>query len=162
MLIGQEIIYVGNEWVTENKTSSHHIAEILSRYNKVLYVKREDGQRKPTAARRDIRKLFTKLRTALKSPVQVQKNLFVYSPLIIPLHSYDLIRRLNAAVLRWMVKRACLKMKFSNPILWILLPHFGSLVGGLNEIGTVYYCVDEYSAQPNVDSQAMQKWKQTY
>jgi len=156
MLTGQEIVYVGNEWFTENKTSSHHIAEILACCNRVLYVQ-GSGQRRPTTSRRDIKKLVSKLGKALKHPVQVQDNLFISSPLIVPLHSHSLVRRFNSTILKWTVKRACKKMGFRNPILWILAPHFGSLAGGLNEIGTVYYCVDEYSAQPNVDSQAIRK-----
>ena len=118
MLIGQEIVYVGNEWFTENKTSSHHIAEILARDNRVLYVQ-GSGQRKPTTSRRDIKKLFSKLGKAFKPPVRVQENLFICSPLIVPLHSRNLIRKLNAVVLEWMVKWACKKMKFRSPILWI-------------------------------------------
>lgn len=150
MLKGEEIIYIANDWFAENKTSSHHIAEILARKNKILYIE-ASGQRAPRASKRDIRKIFTKLRKAWKSPIKVQNNIYLYSPLILPFHKYPIVRKINKFILNLTLKFAYEKVDFKNPILWIFMPHFFSIIGSLNSKGTVYYCVDEYSAQPNVN-----------
>ncbi len=56
-----------------------------------------------------------------------------------------------------MIKTACKRVNFKKPLLWILQPHFSSIVGMLSEKGVVYYCVDEYSAQPNVDPEMIRR-----
>src|SRR5262249_33297459 len=49
------IIYFGNDWFAENRTSSHHVAERLSERTRVLYVD-SPGLRAPKANARDLRK----------------------------------------------------------------------------------------------------------
>ena len=38
MLRDQEIVYIGNDWFADNRTSSHQIARLLARHNRMLYV----------------------------------------------------------------------------------------------------------------------------
>jgi len=49
------------------------------------------------------------------------------------------------------IRRACRKVGFDRPILWIILPHYSSIVDTVPHQGIVYYVVDEYSAMPGVD-----------
>ena len=44
------IVYFANDWASENRTSSHHIAERLSRWQPLLYVE-SPGMRTPQARR---------------------------------------------------------------------------------------------------------------
>ena len=50
------IIYFGNDWSAENRTSSHHVAARLAERTRVLYVD-SPGLRAPKANGRDLRKL---------------------------------------------------------------------------------------------------------
>jgi glycosyltransferase involved in cell wall biosynthesis len=150
MLKNEDIVYVANDWRGENKTSAHHIAEGLARDNRLLYVEAA-GQRAPRASGRDIKKIFRKLAGAWADPTPVAENVSVYSPLILPFHKYGAVRALNRRLLRFFVRRACRKAGFKNPILWIVLPHYSSITADMPWKGIVYYCVDEYSSQPNVE-----------
>ncbi len=150
MLKNQEIIYIGNDWFADNKTSSHQIAGVLAKHNKLLYVEAA-GQRAPRASKRDIHKIFRKLWGAWKAPQHVQDGLYRYSPLILPFHKYAFVRRLNKFLLARFVRRACRNVGFDNPLLWIILPHYASLLGSISGKGIVYYVVDEYSSLPDVD-----------
>lgn len=154
ILKNTEIIYIGNQWFTENKTSSHHIAEILSQNNRILYIE-ASGQRPPSASKRDIKKILKKMMHAWRFPVEIRKNIYLYSPMIIPFHKFKIVRRINDIMLCAMLNRARRSVDFKNPLLWILLPHYASVIGRLNEKGVIYYCVDEYSAQPGVDKEAI-------
>jgi glycosyltransferase involved in cell wall biosynthesis len=154
MLINQQIVYVGNDWFTENKTSSHHIAEILAQTNSVLYIEGA-GQRVPQATARDFRKILYKLKVLQNGVIKVGPGMHVFSPVTIPFHKSASIRAINGWILEKAVNRACRQLGFSSPVLWIILPHFSSLIGKLNEKGVVYYCVDEYAAQPGVDSESV-------
>ena len=57
------IIYFGNDWFAENRTSSHHVAERLAERTRVLYVD-VPGLRAPKATGRDLKKLCRKLLSA--------------------------------------------------------------------------------------------------
>ena len=51
VLEGQAIVYFGNDWSAENRTSSHHIARRLSTHCPLLYVE-VPGMRPPQATGR--------------------------------------------------------------------------------------------------------------
>lgn len=156
MLSGNDIIYIGNDWFTENKTSSHHIAEILLKQNRILYVE-GSGQRVPRTSKRDVRKIFTKLRKAWRDPIKIESNFYLYSPVVLPFHKYPIVRRINKFIIKRQILGACKRAMFNNPILWILPPHFSSIAGCLKSKGVVYYCVDEYSAQTGVDEKSIRE-----
>ena len=151
MLRDQQIVYIGNDWFADNRTSSHQIARLLSRHNRMLYVEAA-GQRAPTASKRDLAKIAAKLKRAWAGPVRVDDHVHVYSPLILPFHGSALARRVNRFALGASIRRACKKVGFEKPILWIILPHYSSIVDTVPHKGIVYYVVDEYSAMPGVDA----------
>ncbi|MCI0452022.1 MAG: glycosyltransferase [Candidatus Latescibacteria bacterium] len=150
MLRNQDIVYIGNDWFADNRTSSHQIARLLSRHNRLVYVEAA-GQRAPTASKRDLAKIVSKLKKAWADPVRVADNVHVYSPLIVPFHRFALARRINRIALGASIRRACRKVGFERPILWIILPHYSTIVDTVPHKGVVYYVVDEYSAMPGVD-----------
>lgn len=156
MLTGQDIVYIGNDWFTENRTSSHHIAGMLARSNRILYVEGA-GQRSPQLSKRDFNKVILKIKKIANKPVTIKKNFYVFSPFILPFHKYGIIRKVNTVLIKLLIKQACKKVGFSHPLLWIFLPHYYSLAVTLKVKGVIYYCVDEYAAQPNVDSNAIRK-----
>lgn len=151
MITNQEIVYVTSDWFTENKTSTHHIAEELADQNRILYVEAA-GMRSPQASGRDLRKILAKLRRTFRNPDEVRPNLYVYSPLILPYHQYALVRRVNRWLLGWWMRRALRAVGFRDPIAWLFVPHFGSLLDSIPHKGVVYYVTDEYTATPDVQS----------
>jgi glycosyltransferase involved in cell wall biosynthesis len=156
MLKGEDIIYVGNRWFGENKTSAHHIAEVLSDNNRILYIE-ATGQRAPRASRRDFVQILRLLRKVWKKPVRLSDNFYVYSPVILPFHRLRFVRWLNSMILRFNVARVARRLGFTNPLLWIYMPHYGSLAGNLSVKGVVYYITDEYSSHPSTNPQVIQQ-----
>ncbi len=151
MLRDQQIVYIGNDWFADNRTSSHQIARLLAQHNRMLYVEAA-GQRAPTASKRDLAKIVAKLKKAWAPPVRVADNVHVYSPLILPFHGSALARRVNRFALGASLRRACRQVGFEKPILWIILPHYSSIVDTVPHKGIVYYVVDEYASMPGVDA----------
>lgn len=66
-LQGLGVVYFGNDWNAENRTSSHHIATRLAGHMPVLYVD-SPGMRAPNASGRDLKKAWRKLSAALRRP----------------------------------------------------------------------------------------------
>jgi glycosyltransferase involved in cell wall biosynthesis len=159
MLRDQEIVYVGNDWFADNRTSSHQIARLLAQHNRMLYVEAA-GQRAPTTSKRDLAKIVARLKKVWSAPVRVDPNVHVFSPLIIPFHGSALARRINRTLLGASIRRACRQVGFERPILWIILPHYSSIVDTVPHKGIVYYVVDEYSAMPGVDADRIREMEQ--
>jgi glycosyltransferase involved in cell wall biosynthesis len=148
------VIYFGNDWFAENRTSSHHVAERLSRRTRVLYVD-SPGLRAPKANARDLRKLCRKLLSVARPPQGVGDRLWHMSVPQIPFRRVPWVRRVNAAVGKFLVRRAMKRLGFARTVSWFAVPHPGVLANALGEAAVVYHCIDDYAALPDVDARAV-------
>jgi glycosyltransferase involved in cell wall biosynthesis len=149
------VVYFGNDWFGENRTSSHHIARRLAAVTDVLYID-TPGIRAPRAQGRDFRKLWRKLLAALEPPRKVQDRLHVMTLLQIPFRRLPFISSINRILGRFLVRRAAAKLGFGRRISWFTVVHPGMLAGTLGEEATVYYCTDDHAAFPGVDRKTIQ------
>ncbi len=145
------IVYFGNDWFAENRTSSHHIAARLAERHPLLYVD-SPGLRAPKATARDARKLWTKLRGAASLPAPVHRQMWRMTLPQIPFRAVPGVRALNRRIGRFLVRRALRHLGFGRPLLWFAVPHPAALAGQLDERFLVYYCIDDYASLPNVDA----------
>ena len=150
------VIYFGNDWFAENRTSSHHIARRLSEMVPVLYVE-SPGMRAPQARARDLRKLRLKLARMFAPPLRVNERLHVITAPQIPFRRLPFIGILNRWLSRRLVLRAARGLGFQKLISWFVVPHPGVLAKRLGEDFTVYYCIDDYAAFPGINQQAIRQ-----
>ena len=150
-LAGCGIVYFGNGWHSENRTSSHHIATRLARRAPLLYVD-SPGMRAPSASGRDFRRSFAKLFAALRKPREVQPGLWHCTVPQLPWRRLPFVDSLNRRFGAWAVRRAMRAVGFARRISWFVVPHPGFLARRLGESLCVYYCIDDYAAHPGVDS----------
>jgi glycosyltransferase involved in cell wall biosynthesis len=144
------IIISTADWDHPFWTNKQHIAKRLAdRGHRVLYID-SLGLRRPTAKQSDIKRIFKKISRFTNGLQEKYKNLWVWSPIVIPFHGNENIRNLNFKFLEIALKYFSKKLNFKNPILWIYNPLAQKLVGNLNEQFSVYHCVDELSAQPGM------------
>ena len=148
------IIYFGNDWFAENRTSSHHIARLLTEQYPLLYVE-SPGLRAPTMGARDIKKLFRKLKASLASPREIGERMWHVTVPQIPFRRFKLFSWVNACFARFIVKRAMRVLRSRRLVSWFVVPHPHALAGLLQEHLTVYYCVDDYASHPGMDVQAV-------
>ena len=149
------ILYFGNDWFAENRTSSHQIARWLARGHRVYYIECP-GLRAPSGSKRDLAKICVKVRKFLAGPREVGvEGLRVQTLLQVPLHRFAPVRWVNRVIigrtLRWLMRRE----KIHRPISWFMIPHLASVVGQLGERLSVYYCIDDYAALPGVNEAAV-------
>src|SRR5262245_52831216 len=104
--LGQfDVIYFGNDWSAENRTSSHHVAAGLAARTRVLYIG-SPGLRRPKANGRDLRKLCRTLLSVVRHPRVVGDRMWQMSVPQIPFRRLPLVRRANIALGKLLVKRA--------------------------------------------------------
>ena len=154
------ILYFGNDWAAENRTSSHHVARWLAKRYRVIYVE-SPGLRAPKGTGRDLKKLLSKVSLALRGPRATPEGLQVQTLLQIPLHGSELVRRANRELLLLTLKLLMRLQGVKRPLTWFVVPHLASVVGELGERMSVYYCIDDYAALPDVDVAAVRHMDDT-
>lgn len=148
------ILFFGNDWAAENRTSSHHIARWLAKQRRVYYIECP-GLRAPQGTARDLKKIWRKLTRFLRGPRPVPEGLDVWTLLQLPLHRFRLVRWMNQLLIRGAIAWLKLTKGVRGPIAWFMVPHLSSAIGKLGEQLSVYYCIDDYSALPNVNERAV-------
>ncbi len=104
------------------------------------------ANRMPTAAAKDVSRIFKKLKSFTEPIREVEPNIHVLNPLAIPAYGTTAVRKFNETFLVSQVKRAMRRLKFTRPINMIFNPAAGLLAGKIGESRLIYYCVDEYTA----------------
>jgi glycosyltransferase involved in cell wall biosynthesis len=153
-LRGRDIVCFGHDF-TSDPLSKTHIMRILSRENRVIWVN-SVGYRAPTASKRDVSRAFNKLKLATQPVKEVEPNLFVLNPLVVPAYGIPWMAVVNRQLLRLQVLRAMRKLGFRRPINVVFTPTAGVVAGGLGEEMVLYYCVDEFTAFHDVPAQMVQ------
>jgi glycosyltransferase involved in cell wall biosynthesis len=150
-LCGQDIVCVGfADWDTELWTNQHHLMARLARENRVLFVE-SLGLRQPQFVGRDLTRILRRLRRGFAPPRAVDE-LYVLSPLVLPLHRYAAARALNRRLLPLLVRRAARRLGLRRPILWAYVPQAESLIEALDPSFVIYHCVDDIAAQTGIDA----------
>jgi glycosyltransferase involved in cell wall biosynthesis len=144
----QTIICLANNYFFD-PTSKHHVMRELAKTNHVLWINWH-ASRRPSLNRRDFSSIIEKLKQFFRGIVEVQERLWVLTPLVLPLPSSALARRLNRWLLILQTRRALKKMPKARQ-LWSFTADVAPLVGSFGEELVVYYCVDEFAAFSGYD-----------
>ncbi len=149
-----------HDW-TGDPLSKTHLMRLLARNNRVLWVN-SIGYRAPSLGnKRDLARIIQKLQATIEPVREVEKNIFAFSPLVIPSWGNNSLQTLSNWLLKWQMRRVMRKLRFRRPINWVFNPAAGVIAGTLGEDQIIYYCVDEYTAFKGVDTSALTKIERT-
>lgn len=94
---------------------------------------------------KDLARAWNKLVSFFKSVQQVQKNIYVISPLAIPLHSSRFMSAVNKILLYIQVKYYQNKLKFDHPIVWTFAPNVADVLFNFGGQLHLYYITDDFT-----------------
>jgi glycosyltransferase involved in cell wall biosynthesis len=143
MLQGNNIICFSNDW-NQDPLSKHHIMSRLAKHNRILWIN-SIGMRRPTVSPYDIRKIISKMKGVFRGAKQVQENLYVITPLVVPFHGSRSATKINRILLIKQVYYHQRKLGLRSPILWSFLPNTEGVFGAFSEKLSVYYITDDFS-----------------
>jgi len=143
-LRGRDIVCFSHDW-TGDPLSKTHLMRVLARDNRILWVNALPN-RMPTAASKDLSRIAKKLKSFAEPVREVEKNIFVLNPLVIPAYSSESLVALNRKILVRQIRRSMRRLGFENVVNMIFNPAAGLIAGHLGESELIYYCVDEYTA----------------
>jgi glycosyltransferase involved in cell wall biosynthesis len=138
------IIAFAKDW-NEDPTSNHHVLRELAKTRRVLWLNSLATRTPNLSSARDLGKLRRKLGEFARGPVRVENDLWVFTPLVLPLPHLAAARAANRLALRVTLGALRSRLGLSDFHLWTFLPNVADYLGVLGEQLSVYYCVDEWS-----------------
>ena len=149
---GQNIICFAKDW-SEDPTSCNHVLQELAKDNRVLWLNSISTRSPSLTSGRDMGKIFRKLGSFLRGPQQVGERMWVYTPLVLPLHHNPKAVALNRVLLRLTLTLLRRRLGMKDFQLWTFVPTSAEYVGHLGESLLVYYCTDNWSKFRSMDSE---------
>ena len=150
-LVGRDIVVVGiADWHNELQTNEQHLLRRMRHDNRILFIE-SLGLRQPQLAGRDLSRIWRRLRNGIRPPRLVE-GVNVLSPLVLPLHSQPLVRRINARLLPLQVSRAVRRLGFRDIVLWSFVPQAEVLIDALHPSRVLYFIDDDHGAKPGIDA----------
>ena len=149
MLTGQTIICISSiDWDFIWQGHQQIMSMLAEQGNHVLFIE-NTGARRPTL--RDMPRLRQRLRNwwrATKGFRQERENLFVLSPLVLPLPYSRIARWINRAIIVRAIRRWMSALGAGRPLVWTFLPTALALdlIKGIDPELVVYYCIDDFAA----------------
>jgi glycosyltransferase involved in cell wall biosynthesis len=123
---------------------------LLARDNRVLWVNYH-ASRAPSVSSSDLAWIWAKLRQVARGLSTPRENLWVLTPLVVPLPGSRLVRRLNRSILRWQIRRALKRIARGPLQLWSFAPDVAYLVDEFRPERVLYYCVDDFASFSGYD-----------
>lgn len=139
------------DWDYPFWTNKQHTANTLATLGfRVLYIDSLGSRDIKITQSTDLKRIFSRLRRCFSAPKQINAQLWVWSPCILPINQSRLRHRINQFLFQSMLNFWLKKLGFSSqPICWTYNPltllyikphHFSKLI---------YHCVDNIAEQPN-------------
>jgi uncharacterized SAM-binding protein YcdF (DUF218 family)/glycosyltransferase involved in cell wall biosynthesis len=137
--IDWDFIWQGHQEIMSSLASSGH---------RVLFVE-NTGVRAPKL--RDLPRLRQRIRNWAKGTSgfrEERPNLFVFSPIVLPLPYSRIARWINGVFMVHSIQRWMRAVSFARPIIWTFLPTplAHTLIDRLDPVLTIYYCIDDLAS----------------
>lgn len=150
------VLFSTADWDTRPWTNKQHMAcHLASNGFRVFYVE-STGIRRPTADLRDFNRIFRRLSKGLRPPANPVKNIFIFSPLVIPFFHGPIVDRINRHLLGGMLRYWLKRLDFRRYLTWTYNPMSCHYLNILHSKGFVYHCVDDLAAVPNTNQKAIE------
>jgi len=149
-MTGENVVCFAKDW-DGHPTSNTHLMRLLARRNRVLWLESVAMRAPHVGSGRDLRRMARRLAAAARGVRRVEADLWVASPLVLPLPHSPWASALNRRLLRWTVGRLCRRLGMERFQVWTFLPTAGDHARTLGGRPLVYYCVDDWAHSPDYD-----------
>ncbi len=156
-LTDRDILLVSTaDWDNPYWTNKQHVAvELGKRGHRVLYIESQ-GLRRPTATRRDLGRIWGRLKKGLRPPRRVRENIWVLAPILIPLQSKAWVRRFNRWLLGATIRFWSMMLGLKPRLLWTYSPLTPALYDLEGWDLVIYHAVDDIKSQPGMPRDAIE------
>ena len=149
-MTGANVVCFAKDW-DGHPTSNTHVMRLLARRNRVLWLESVAMRAPHPGSSRDLRRMVRRVAAAARAPRRVEADLWVASPLVLPLPHSPWATALNGRLLQRTVGRLCQRLGMEQFQVWTFLPTAGDYARALGGRPLVYYCVDDWAHSPDHD-----------
>lgn len=140
------IFLSGDDYWNSNPHSRYHIAKEFSKYGKILWVN-SIGHRFPSLKKKKGWQLiFKKIKSYLIYFRKPEPNMYVFSPITIPIFRSKIIKRINTELLWLQINFISLLIGIKKKYFFVSSPSFGILSEKIKNSIVIYYYSDLYTA----------------
>jgi len=152
-----DFVIMGNPWhfAGNNPTSKHHVAEELASLgHRVLWINCAGMRAPKLRSGGDRQRVIEKIRLAFRGLDRVKENIWVLSPLILPLPQSRVARWLNCLIYRFVAWWGVRRLRLERPVLMSFFLMVPSMLKRW-PFTAIYYCVDKWDAFERYDGGTM-------
>ncbi|MDP3791836.1 MAG: glycosyltransferase [Candidatus Omnitrophota bacterium] len=150
------LFFSSDDWNSGLKTSKYHIATRLARDSRVFFIN-SIGLRTPSVTSHDFKRVIAKIRGFFKGVKQINKNLFVYTPIAVPFQKHGFVRFMNNMIITFQIKMIMRRFNIKRPAVWTFLPNSLGVIRKIERKRIIYYCVDDMSAFKGVPADVISR-----
>ncbi len=142
------------DWHAPYWTNKQHTArQLAATGRRVLYVE-SIGLRAPSANARDFKRLWQRLKRGLAPVREVERGVWLLSPLAVPFKQHwRAVRLLNQGLLALRIRWSLWRIGMRRPLVWTYHPFMLEALGLIPHRGLVYHCVDDLAAVPGIPAE---------
>ena len=142
------IMFSTADWDNPFWTNKQHMAIRLGREGyRVIYIE-SIGLRRPGLNASDFRRVFSRLKRLTSMLRKVEKNVWIFTPFVIPFHSIPGVRTLNKWILRSSFTIIQKTLGTDETWVWTYHPLVIDYLNFLKPKSLIYHSVDDLSAAP--------------
>jgi glycosyltransferase involved in cell wall biosynthesis len=145
----------------EHPSSCQHLFRRISKNHKVLWVN-TIGMRNPKLALSDLEKAVNKVRKMFAGSGGNAKNdpgagVVACQPAMLPFIRLPWVRKINCTSVIKNVRSSLARLDMRSPILVATVPNACDYIGNCGESRVVYYCVDDFTQWPGLDTRKIRE-----
>jgi len=148
------------DWDNPFWTNKQHTAKVLGEMGFHVFYIDSLGLRAPSLKKKDFNRIINKIKKIFLAPKLKSKNVWVWSPILIPWQKFNLVRKINRKVLNFLLRFWLRQRKINLEVLWTYNPLSLELLDTEKFDVLVYHCVDDIKAQPGMPIDIIAKAEQ--
>ena len=146
MLMGHNIIcFAPNDWWGMNPSCATHIMLRLARHNRVLFVNPFSSDMSGAQRRGILARIARKARSMGRFLRRPHRNLYVFSPIFIPIQGKRFVDRLNNIILKLQMRAVCRIAGISKPMLWVENLRASDMLEWFDSEAVIYHVSDLFT-----------------
>lgn len=150
-----DFVVFSDDW-GRHPSSCQHLFRRIMKDHRVLWVN-TIGLRAAKADGFTFLRGFEKLKEWTRPLNQINENLWVLAPVMLPVTGDGLLGRLNRTMASASIRRAMRQLGIKRPVLWATVPTAVDFVGQLDESLCVYYVTDDFSLWPGGNAERIRE-----
>jgi len=140
------ICFAPTDWWAMNPSCTTHLMRRFAKKNKVLYINPFSSDLLTGINKKGLLPRITrKLKSLIKTVKQVENNLYVFSPVFLPIQGKPWIDAANNSLLKMQLKTICYLLGISEPLLWLENIRAADMISWFNPSLKLYHVSDLFS-----------------